>query len=379
MRWSSFEKEPNIPEANFDYRFSINEFQPKQLQQLIVTAAQTRCNVTFKEMLQSHLTDQIKEEKNFYAQVKKKRLKITNRSMNKKILEKLHLPESWQQFILGKEKADQIEIQLRRWQAPDDINQVASAKYPKQELLASLQPGAVNLSGWERLKRAFFPSFFVPNYDRKEPSHTFNRDLLIEVSLTVGLAVGIVMAYSYGRSYVHEHDQIKTGNIYASKYDALRSRHDSFIKGYTRYAFRWGWRYAFLCGGLFLVSQGMCIYRLQDTLSNYVIGAAVPAALYKWTRGPKGMLVYGAIGGVTVGLPLGLIISAAEMNPRSALYDASVAPRLQSKYHWFNWTEEQLQLSEKRLQEIKNEMTIPEFVKRDESTYKVLLPDVDIS
>ena len=383
MRWNILEDgQQNRNPAHLDYRFSINNFRIDQVRQITAAAHQASGNDALKVLLREELKNQGDERKKFYDEVRKRRFDKSNRDIYKRILEKLHIPipERWLNFFLGAENHDKIEMDFRRWQPPADINEVVRAKYPVEESLAALQPGAVELSGLERLKRAFFPSYFIPNYIRFEPSHTFNRDMFSKFSLQIGCAVGMIMAYSYGRQYMREHDQTKSGNIYLNKSDYLRTRYDSFFRGYTRYAFRWGWRYTFLAGSMYLISQGLCIYRLKESPSHYIAATTISSALYKWTRGIKGMLVYGFIGGLMIGVPVALLANAADLNPRAVWYDASVLPELYSKHHWNNWSEAQHQLSEKRLEQIIDELKRPEFnVINDENLYEVFIPKNDIS
>lgn len=79
---------------------------------------------------------------------------------------------------------------------------------------------------------------------------------------------------------------------------------------------------------MFLISQSLTIYRLEDRMSHYLIGAAVPAALYKWKFGLGGMLKTGLVGLVLIGIPVGLISANMGYNARSMYYFSDVESKV---------------------------------------------------
>ena len=365
------------PPPQFDYRFSINDFQTDQLNHLKEQCLAGQGNDNFKEKLFYEMEEQRRERAKFYKVVQKKRLKNISSSLYSTIFEKLHLPPTWLS-IFRKKQGEEIKFTPKRWQPPEDINAVVSKVFPEKECMAALQPGSTNLTGFERLKRAFLPRFFVPNFSKEESSHIFNSSLFWSYVRNLGMCVGLVMAFSYGKRYMHEFDRTAAGNMYYSETDVHRARYDSFLKGYARYAFRWGWRFAFIFGGMYFISQCLAIYRLKESPVHYVAAATIPLALYKWTRGPKGMLVYGTLGGIFIGLPLSLVFCGLNFSPRAAWYNASVMPEVSSRYHWHNWTDDQWQINEIRMKQLLEELrTNREYF--DPTHYENLIPNANLS
>lgn len=88
---------------------------------------------------------------------------------------------------------------------------------------------------------------------------------------------------------------------------------------------------------------------MKDQASHYMIGAGAAIALYKWTRGPVGMLGYGLMGSMMIGAPIGFFFATLKLNPRPAYYYSTVDSRYSGSHHESNWTPEKVYLSQLRL------------------------------
>lgn len=56
---------------------------------------------------------------------------------------------------------------------------VDAGDFEKPHLIAGMPPDCIELTGYERVKQAFFPEIYKKYYDPKNPTHTFNSDVLL--------------------------------------------------------------------------------------------------------------------------------------------------------------------------------------------------------
>ena len=353
-----------------DYQFSINDFRRDQVEILIEMCSYFGGNSLLQKQLKKEIFSQLQEKAKFYALVKKVRLDAFPLKRLHRAFEKLHAPQSFLNIFIKKPPTN-LSLPLKAWQPPGTLEDAVGLECPEENLVATLPPNAIAVSGWKRLKQAFLPSFFMPDYCYLDSSHVYNRNCFFNCCLGTGFLVGLMMGFSYGKRYQHEFDKTRGSNMYASRLDAVRERHQSFVKGYGRYAFRWGWRYSFLAGSVYLLTQGLTIFRLKESVSHYIVGTFLPFSLYKWYRGPRGMLVYGAIGGIVIGLPLSFFCCFLGLNPRSAFYDAGVYPEASSKFYFGCWNDEQKNLNKFRFQALAEELQKPCNVDKYTSTENI--------
>lgn len=346
------------------YRFSIDDFQYEQVEKLRNLGMYFGGNSAFQDLLYNEIKSQLFEREKFFGIVKRNRLDVLVMRRFQELFEKMHAPK-YLQTLCSNYLIKDFSFPLQSWQPHDSLQNLIFKKCPEEVSLASMHPTAIQLSGFERLKQAFFPSFFISNYSSFEPSHVHNRNYFVNTTLGAGLIVGMIMGVSYGLKYRSEFDRTRGSNMYSSRLDAVRSRQNSFLNGYGRYLFRWGWRYSYLIGSVFLISQGLAIYRLKESMLHYMIGTFLPFAFYKWQRGPRGMLVYGTIGSIVVGLPLSFLCCVLKMNPRTMLFDASVYPKVSNPQHWTSWTDEDVKLNETRYRKIREELSKPHGEDKD--------------
>ncbi|XP_009859058.2 uncharacterized protein LOC104265835 [Ciona intestinalis] len=333
-----------------NYRFNVDDFTDDQLFRLRGICFDVRAggNLELKKKLNQEIKAQSVERKYFFKFVTRERLNYASRIKFKrlhdffKISSNIRLPK---------------EDYFLRWRPTESVKELGWKEYPKVNLLLSMPVGAENLSGWDRIKIAIFPKRFTPDYKSKELVHRFNLTVLQGGTVISAMMIGTGLAYEHGKQFVKDHDRGNKSQFYDSKIQALRARHHAFFRGMSRYSFRWGWRAGFLVGSLITISQTMCIYRKQDSVSHYLLGAGIPFAAYNVMKGPVGMLVSGLLGAAVIGLPCGFLMSTCEMNFRPHLFNAHVVPRIVSKHHWLNWTPDQIELNRTRYEMIIHELS----------------------
>ncbi|XP_076815857.1 complex I assembly factor TIMMDC1, mitochondrial-like [Clavelina lepadiformis] len=329
----------------FNYRFNINDFTLPQLLRIRSSCVHWDGNWYLKNNLKDLINAQSKERGRFIRNVILERRRDYDQVLKRKLVHALHLPDRWGHS--RKKKLEKLHYVV--WQPPENIEDVCARTYLPHEAYAGLPPGSSSLTGWQRLKWSFFPNRFMPKFCPAEPSHRFNLECFLNTILIGSMAVGVTMAVAHGLKFVSDFDRTNLSNIYASRYDAHRKRHDAFFRGFVRFTYRWGWRVGFLIGGMTLISQSLCIYRLKDTMANYMVAAFFPFSLYKWTRGVKGMAITGTIGAIFFGVPLGFLCGSCGLNPRLYKFDTKIHPFIASPQHWYNWPEEKMELSERKM------------------------------
>lgn len=93
--------------------------------------------------------------------------------------------------------------------------------------------------------------------------------------------------------------------------EAKKKLQDQVTVNFGKGAFKWGWRLGMFSTSYVLITTSISVYRGKSSIVEYLVGGGVTGALYKFSMGPRGMLVGGALGtclgAVAGGLSLGLL------------------------------------------------------------------------
>lgn len=151
-----------------------------------------------------------------------------------------------------------------------------------------------NETGWDRL-------YYMWSYDEfgnRSPEMNFVVQGASMATLVGVVWGGIVKSRVEYMNFIERNHATKFSNMFEAK----RKLQDTVTLSFARGAFQWGWRLGLFTGSYILITTSIATYRGKSSLIEYAAAGFLTGTCYKFSLGPKGMLVGGALGGVLGGV-----------------------------------------------------------------------------
>ncbi|KDR16313.1 RPII140-upstream gene protein [Zootermopsis nevadensis] len=151
-----------------------------------------------------------------------------------------------------------------------------------------------NETGWERLRLMYSSDEFG------------NLSPELNAAIQSGI-MGIFIGACYGgiinsKNAYTDFIERNEATVFKNHLEAKKKLQDQVTIGFSKGAFRWGWRLGLFTSSYVLLTTSVSVYRGHSSIVEYIAAGGVTGALYKCNMGLRGMAVGGGLGSVLGGI-----------------------------------------------------------------------------